>query len=95
MPLFLHFKSPDDYRSVFDVCPWAHPEVTRCSRGLLGVNYQVAIDQLVERRTRDRKVASSNLCTSDGRFFFFSAELNFCVDSCSVSVLPPCHCSGT
>ena len=45
-------------------------------------NYQgVGIAQLVERRTRDGKVASSSLGRSGGRIFF-------CNDSYSVTVPP-------
>ena len=47
---------------------------------------------LVERRTRDRKVASSNTGRSCGRIFFSS--VNF-VRSFSVSVPPLCYRSGT
>ena len=44
---------------------------------------------LVEHRTRDQKVASSNSdrIRSDG-IIFFSPELYFCADSYSVSVPP-------
>ena len=43
----------------------------------------------LERRTRDRKVASSNPGRSGGRFFFFlTPELTLCAGSYSVSVPP-------
>ena len=48
----------------------------------------------LERRTLDRKGASSNPGRSGGRIFF-STELTFCADSYSVSVPPLCYCSGT
>ena len=48
---------------------------------------------LVERRTRDRKVASSNPGRSGGRIS--SSESTLGADSYSVSVPPPCYSSGT
>ena len=47
----------------------------------------------LERRTRDRKVASSNPGKSCGRMFF--SRVNLCADSYPVSVPPPCYRSGT
>ena len=47
----------------------------------------------LERRTRDRKVTSSNPGGSGGRNY--SPELTFCADSYSVSVPSPCYRSGT
>ena len=51
------------------------------------------ISCLYERRTRDRKVASSNPGRSNGRIF--SPELTLCADSYLVSVQLPCYCSST
>ena len=48
---------------------------------------------MVERRTRDPKVASSNSRRSGGRIS--SQELTLCANSYSVSVPPPCYRSGT
>ena len=45
--------------------------------------------QLIERRTRDRKVPSSIPGRSGGRIFF--SRVNSCADSYSVSVLSPCY----
>ena len=50
---------------------------------------------LVERRTNELKVASSNPGRSGGRIFFSDPELSLCADSYSVSVPPPCYRSGT
>ena len=47
---------------------------------------------LVERRTRDQKVASFNPAKSSGECS--SPELTLCADSYSVSVPPPCYHSG-
>ena len=49
----------------------------------------VRIAQWVDRLTLDGKVASSNPDWSDGRIFF--SRINYY----SVSVPPPCYCSGT
>ena len=48
---------------------------------------------LIESRTRDQKVASSNPLRSGG--VFSSRDLTLCADSYSVSVLFPCYRSGT
>ena len=48
---------------------------------------------LVEHRTRDLKVASSNRGRAAGAFS--SPELTFCADSYSVYVPPPCYRSYT
>ena len=50
--------------------------------------------QLVERRTRDRKVAGSIQQVQRGELFS-SPELTFCVNSYSVFVPAPCYRSGT
>ena len=47
----------------------------------------------LERRTRDRKVASSNSGKSGGRIS--SPDKTVCADSYSVFVPPPCYRSGT
>ena len=53
----------------------------------------VGIAQLIQHRTRDRKVASSIPESGGGRIS--SPELIFCADSHSVSFPPPCYRSGT
>ena len=59
----------------------------------------VGIAQLIECRTRDRKVASSIPCGSGGGGGgggeISSSELTSCTDSYSISVPPPCYRSGT
>ena len=51
------------------------------------------ISQWLERRTRDRKVAGSNLGRSGRRFF--SLQVQHCADSYFVSVPLPCYRSST
>ena len=51
------------------------------------------IAQLVKRRPRNRKFASSNLRGNGVRNF--SSRVNLCADSYSVSVPPPCYRRGT
>ena len=55
---------------------------------------QAGIACWLERRTRDRKVASSNSGRSGGGILF-SRVNSVCGDSYSVSVPPQCYCSGT
>ena len=55
------------------------------------VQFHAGIACWLERRTRDRKVASSN----PGRRIFFSGVNFVCADSYSVSVPPPSYRSGT
>ena len=55
---------------------------------------QAGIAQWLERRTRDRKVAGSNLCWSGGRIFLLQGQLSV-LTLISVSVPPPCYRSST
>ena len=61
----------------------------------------VGIAQLLERRTRDRKVVSSNPGRTCGTIFFpnvstdLSAEMTFCADSYTVYAPPLCSRIGT
>ena len=92
-----HQTSPASLRG-----PWegqdAVEETGRSPASLgLSVSSHASRDSLlVERRTRDRKVVSSNPGGAAGDFFFsLSPELTFFADSYSVSVPPPCCRSGT
>ena len=62
-------------------------KITAVGLNLLNVSQDQSWDSLlVECRTRDRKVASSNSSRSDGRIFF--SRLTLCADSYSVFVPP-------
>ena len=94
---FMFFLSK--FKSLISICPLFFPFHERrvwIKRGHDSMNVCVCVlrdSLLVERQTRDRKVASSSPGRGGGRIS--SPELTFCADSYSVSVPPPCYRTGT